>query len=158
MIEKKQNISKYQLSELQVNSILELRLQKLTAFGINEIETEIKKLSDLIVYYNKILKSKKELFVLITKELEDIKSKFCLKNQVLSSFEDLIKNADFKHIIFSYSTEGIMSVNDIKNVLIKDGIEESFYLKEIPYRRYKHTKGPIKKDLCELLFYIRKRN
>ena len=32
------------LSEIQVNSILELRLQKLTALGINEIEIEIKKL------------------------------------------------------------------------------------------------------------------
>ena len=65
MIEKKQNLSKYQLSEIQVNSILELRLQKLTAFGINEIETEIRKLSELIIYYNKIIKSKKELFNLI---------------------------------------------------------------------------------------------
>ena len=81
MIEKKQNISKYQLSELQVNSILELRLQKLTAFGINEIETEIKKLSDLIIHYNKLLKSKKELFNLIIKELEDIKSKFSVKRR-----------------------------------------------------------------------------
>ena len=35
----------YSLSESQVISILELRLQKLTAFGINEIETEIKKLA-----------------------------------------------------------------------------------------------------------------
>jgi len=34
----------YSLSESQVISILELRLQKLTAFAINEIETEIKKL------------------------------------------------------------------------------------------------------------------
>ena len=42
-------IEKYQLGEIQVNSILELRLQKLTAFGINEIETEIKKLSELII-------------------------------------------------------------------------------------------------------------
>ena len=81
MIEKKQNISKYQLSETQVNSILELRLQKLTAFGINEIETEIKKLSELIIYYNKILKSKKELFNLIIKELEEIKSKFSIKRR-----------------------------------------------------------------------------
>ena len=40
--------SNYQLSEKQVLSILELRLQKLTAFGINEIETEIKKLADFI--------------------------------------------------------------------------------------------------------------
>ena len=38
-------------------AILELRLQKLTAFGINEIETEIKKLALLIKEYEKILKS-----------------------------------------------------------------------------------------------------
>ena len=81
MIEKKQNLSKYQLSEIQVNAILELRLQKLTAFGINEIETEIKKLSELIIYYNKIIKSKKELFNLIIKELEEIKSKFGIKRR-----------------------------------------------------------------------------
>ena len=81
MIEKKQNLSKYQLSEIQVNSILELRLQKLTAFGINEIETEIRKLSELIIYYNKIIKSKKELFNLIIKELEEIKSKFAIKRR-----------------------------------------------------------------------------
>ena len=35
----------YKLSENQVMAILELRLQKLTAFGIEEIETEIKKLT-----------------------------------------------------------------------------------------------------------------
>ncbi len=81
MIEKKQSLSKYQLSEIQVNSILELRLQKLTAYGINEIETEIKKLSELIIYYNKIIKSKKELFNLIIKELEEIKSKFSVKRR-----------------------------------------------------------------------------
>ena len=81
LIEKKQSITKYQLSESQVNSILDLRLQKLTAFGINEIEEEIKKLSELIIYFNKILKSKKELFGLIIKELEDIKNKFSVKRR-----------------------------------------------------------------------------
>tara|TARA_Y100000590_G_scaffold363688_1_gene421480 strand:- start:6205 stop:8778 length:2574 start_codon:yes stop_codon:yes gene_type:complete len=75
-IEKKQKVSKYQLSETQVDSILDLKLQKLTAFGINEIESEIKKLSELITYYNKLLKSKKELFNLIIEELELIKSQF----------------------------------------------------------------------------------
>ena len=81
LIEKKQNTNKYQLTDLQVNSILELKLQKLTAYGINEIENEIKKLSELIIYFNKILKSKKELFNLIIKELEDIKSKFSVKRR-----------------------------------------------------------------------------
>ena len=51
----------YNFTEQQVNAILELRLQKLTALGINEIEIEIKKLSELIIKYKKIISSKKEL-------------------------------------------------------------------------------------------------
>ena len=76
LIEKKKNMSSYQLSIDQVNSILELRLQKLTAYGIEEIETEITKLANLIVEYNKIINSKKELNKLIINELEKIKDKF----------------------------------------------------------------------------------
>ena len=76
LIEKKKNVSSYQLSKEQVNAILELRLQKLTAYGIGEIETEINKLSDLIIEYNKIINSKKELNKLIVQELENIKEKF----------------------------------------------------------------------------------
>ncbi len=76
LIEKKKNISSYQLSLSQVISILDLRLQKLTAFGISEIETEINKLALLIADFNKIINSKKELYKLIVKELENIKDKF----------------------------------------------------------------------------------
>ena len=76
LIEKKKSISSYQLSETQVISILELRLQKLTAYGIGEIETEINKLSDLIIEYNKILGSKKELYKVISEELMEIKTRF----------------------------------------------------------------------------------
>ena len=65
LIEKKKNISSYQLSKEQVNAILELRLQKLTAYGITEISNELNKLSDLIIEYNKIINSKKELNKLI---------------------------------------------------------------------------------------------
>ena len=78
LIEKKKSQSSYQLSEEQVMSILELRLQKLTAYGIGEIETEINKLSSLIVKYNKILGSKKELYKLISDELLEIKNRFAV--------------------------------------------------------------------------------
>ena len=78
LIEKKKSPSSYQLSEEQVISILELRLQKLTAYGIGEIESEINKLSDLIVEYNKILSSKKELYKLISEELLEIKTRFAV--------------------------------------------------------------------------------
>ena len=76
LIEKKKNISSYQLSEYQVDAILELKLQKLTAYGIGEIESEIEKLSKLILEFNKLLSSKKALYKLITDELEKIKDKF----------------------------------------------------------------------------------
>ena len=76
IIEKKKNISSYQLSNNQVEAILELRLQKLTAFGIGEIESEITNLAKLIIEFNKIINSKKALYNLIISELEKIKDKF----------------------------------------------------------------------------------
>ena len=76
LIEKKKSITSYQFSKSQVDAILELRLQKLTAFGIGEIETEILNLSKLIIEYNKIINSKKALYKLIVDELEKIKDKF----------------------------------------------------------------------------------
>ena len=76
LIEKKKNISSYQLTIKQVSAILELRLQKLTAFGIGEIEGEVNNLAELILEFNKIINSKKELYKLITRELENIKDKF----------------------------------------------------------------------------------
>ncbi len=75
-IEGKKNISNYQLTSKQVEAILELRLQKLTAFGISEIDLEVSKLSKLIVEYKKIINSKKTLYNLIIEELEKIKDKF----------------------------------------------------------------------------------
>jgi DNA gyrase subunit A len=78
LIEKKKTPSSYELSEAQVNSILELRLQKLTAFGIGEIESEVNKLSNLIIGYNKILNSKKELYKVISSELSEVKTRFAV--------------------------------------------------------------------------------
>jgi len=69
LINSEKSRASYSLSETQVLAILELKLQKLTAFGINEIETEIKKLAELIKKYEKLLKSKKELFNVIIDEL-----------------------------------------------------------------------------------------
>jgi adenine-specific DNA-methyltransferase len=87
---------------------------------------------------------------------DDIKSKYCQKRHVLNEFKDLIANAKFKHIILSYSTEGIMNVEDIENILKGCGIANTYKLKKIPYRRYKHKEGDVKHDLHELLFYIQK--
>ena len=99
LIEKRKSQNSYTLSESQVSAILELRLQKLTALGINEIELEIKKLSELIIKLEKILKSKKELLGVIKDELFHIKEKFQvprrtkITNDVLNyNIEETIQN------------------------------------------------------------------
>ena len=97
LIETKKNKGIYLLSESQVNAILELRLQKLTALGINEIETEIKKLADLISQYKKIISSKKELFKVISNELKNIKEKYSIPRR--TKIIDAVLNYDIEETI-----------------------------------------------------------
>ena len=89
--------SSYTLSENQVMAILDLRLQKLTAFGISEIEKEIKILALSIAEYEKILKSKKELFKIIINELNNIKDKFSVKRR--SKIIDAVLNYNIEETI-----------------------------------------------------------
>ncbi len=97
LVENKKIKSVYNLSEQQVSAILELRLQKLTALGINEIEIEIKKLSELILKYKKIISSKKELFKVISEELKDIKEKYSVPRR--TKIIDAILNYDIEETI-----------------------------------------------------------
>ena len=87
---------------------------------------------------------------------ENNKSDFCLKGKVIEAFSNLIENAQYGHIILSYSTDGLMSVEDIEAVMKKYGIAETFRIYEIPYRRYKSRTQGKKDELKELLVYVRK--
>jgi DNA gyrase subunit A len=97
LVEDKKSKNIYALSDPQVISILELRLQKLTALGINEIEVEIKKLADLIKGYKKIISSKKELLNVISEELKTIKEKFAVPRR--TKIIDAILNYDIEETI-----------------------------------------------------------
>ena len=97
LINSEKSRASYSLSETQVLAILELKLQKLTAFGINEIETEIKKLAELIKKYEKLLKSKKELFNVIIDELNKIKEKFSVKRR--TKIIDVVLNYNIEETI-----------------------------------------------------------
>ena len=97
LVEGKKSKNIYSLSEPQVIAILELRLQKLTALGINEIEAEIKKLAELIAKYKKIISSKKELLKVISEELKTIKEKFAIPRR--SKIIDAVLNYDIEETI-----------------------------------------------------------
>jgi len=97
LVEDKKGKNLYTLSEPQVLAILELRLQKLTALGITEIEVEIKKLAELITKYKKIISSKKELLKVISEELKNIREKFAVPRR--TKIIDAVLNYDIEETI-----------------------------------------------------------
>ena len=120
LIEDKKNKKLYSFSNSQVIAILELRLQKLTALGINEIETEIKKLADLIKNYKKIINSKKELLKVISEELNTIKEKFSVPRR--TKIIDAVLNYDIEEtiqkesVIITVTLQGYIKRGALSNV------------------------------------------
>ena len=120
LIVDKKSKNLYSLSESQVIAILELRLQKLTALGINEIEVEIKKLADLIKGYKKIINSKKELLKVISEELKTIKEKFAVPRR--TKIIDAILNYDIEEtiqkesVIITVTLQGYIKRGALSNV------------------------------------------
>ncbi len=101
LVDNKNYKGNYTLSSDQVVSILELRLQKLTALGINEIEQELKKLAELITKYKKIINSKNELLKVISSDLQTIKDKFSFPRR--TKIIDAILNYDIEETIHKES-------------------------------------------------------
>jgi DNA gyrase subunit A len=120
LVEDKKGKNLYSLSDSQVIAILELRLQKLTALGINEIEVEIKKLADLIKGYKKIINSKKELLKVISEELKTIKEKFAVPRR--TKIIDAILNYDIEEtiqkesVIITVTFQGYIKRGALSNV------------------------------------------
>ncbi len=123
LIESKNSKGLYNLSTVQVEAILELRLQKLTALGINEIEVEIKKLSELISSLKKIISSKKELLKVISNELKEIKEKYATPRR--TKIIDAILNYDIEEtiqketVLITVTLQGYIKRGSLKTVKIQ---------------------------------------
>jgi adenine-specific DNA-methyltransferase len=65
------------------------------------------------------------------------KSLYCSRPQVKKSFKDLIDNAKVKYIFLSYNNEGLMSADDIKEIMSSRG-KYGVFTKE--YSRFKADK------------------
>lgn len=93
-------------------------------------------------------------------------SSWCKKGLVHEEFEKLIANANFKHIIFSYSDAGIMSKEYIEKVLKRYAKDGTYEFKEISFAKYKSTRAvareikenTVNKAHYEWLFYIEKKD
>lgn len=68
------------------------------------------------------------------REYENQKSLYCSRLSVKRVFKDLILNAKAKYIFLSYNNEGLMTLNDIKEVMSMRG-KYGYFTKE--YNRFK---------------------
>ena len=91
----------YRLSEEQARAILDLRLQRLTALGIDEITDELQKLAKEISEYLDILRSRLRVMNIIKDELTQVKTDFAtprrteiIENDGEVEDEDLIQRED----------------------------------------------------------------
>nr|WP_208995710.1 DNA gyrase subunit A [Pannonibacter sp. XCT-34] len=81
----------YRLSEEQARAILDLRLQRLTALGRDEIADELNKLGEEISDYLEILRSRERIQQIIREELLEIRTEFATdrKTQIMDGGADL---------------------------------------------------------------------
>jgi len=72
------------------------------------------------------------------REYQDQKSLYCSRVQVKNIFNDLIQNAKMKYIFLSYNNEGLMTHDDIAEIMSKRG-KYGYFTQE--YNRFKADKN-----------------
>ncbi|MSP52302.1 MAG: DNA gyrase subunit A [Alphaproteobacteria bacterium] len=92
---------KYRLSDGQARAILDLRLQRLTALGRDEIDTELHGLAAKIHEHLNVLRSREKLYAVMRKEFAEVKEKFATPRRseivgaaVETDEEDLIQREE----------------------------------------------------------------
>ena len=90
------------------------------------------------------------------REYGNKKSDFCIAKKVEGAFDELMRNAQFSHIILSYSTDGLVTPEKIEQIMKRYGDPSSFEMSEVPYRRFKSRDLRKISELKELIFHIAK--
>jgi adenine-specific DNA-methyltransferase len=86
----------------------------------------------------------------------NLRSDYCVKQNVETAFDSLISEADFKHIVISYSDDGLLNPGTILDILNRHCKAGRAHLETIPYARYKGKQPQQKKEHNEYIFYAQK--
>ena len=122
IIAKEQLMSRFSLSEIQSEAILELKLRRLTGLERNKIEDELKDLMAKIEEYKSILASTEKVLKIIKEELLEIKNKYG---------DDRRTSIDMTSVDY-IEDESLIPVEDIIITLTNKG-----YVKRVNAENYK---------------------
>jgi hypothetical protein len=77
------------------------------------------------------------------------RSKYCSKSDVTSEFDTLIREANFEYIFLSYNNEGLMSVEQVRDIFERYG---KYDLVQTEYQRFKADKTENRKHKADSTF------
>lgn len=117
-------MSHFQLSEIQANAILDMRLAQLTGLERSKLEDEHGELLDRIADFEDILARPERIRVIIKQDLEEIKRKYADPRRTEISIE-----------ISDYNVEDLIEDQDVMITLSNRG-----YIKRQPLDNYKAQK------------------
>ncbi|MCR2102687.1 DNA gyrase subunit A [Campylobacter upsaliensis] len=117
-------VTKFGLSELQANAILDMKLGRLTGLEREKIENELAELLKEIARLDEILKSEALLEDLIREELKEIKAKFDVPR--ITQIEDDYDDIDVEDLIPN------------ENMVVT--ITHRGYIKRVPSKQYEKQK------------------
>ena len=128
-IAKNELMSRFGLTEIQANAILEMKLRRLTGLEREKIEEELAELLKKIAEYKEILASEEKVLAIVKAELLEIKDKYS---------DDRRTKIDMTAIDF-IEDESLIPVEDIIVNITKNG-----YIKRVPIDTYKvQNKGGV---------------
>jgi len=117
-------MSKFNLSELQANAILEMRLSRLTGLEREKIDNELSELKKEIARLEDLLKSEELLENLIRDELKEIRAKFDVPR--ITQIEDDYEDIEIEDLIPN------------ENMVVT--ITHRGYIKRVPSKQYEKQK------------------
>ena len=83
---------------------------------------------------------------------EEAKSRYCDRSDAANALRELVSVAQFKHLFLSYNSEGLITHEQVMEILALRGKPTC---SEINYRRYRsNTGGTENKTLKERLYYV----
>ena len=112
---------KYRLSEIQARAILDLRLNRLTALGQDEIGNELKGLADEIVDFLDILRNHPRLMSILREDLVAMKDQFATPRRTV------IEEAEI-----DFEDEDLIAREDMVVTITNKG-----YIKRVPLSTYR---------------------
>lgn len=85
----------------------------------------------------------------------DLKSDYSSARSAENAFSDLISTLNGRHVVISYSSEGIIPEEKLTDIVRERSYDGQVTIERIPYRKYKSKVSPKSDDLYELLIHAR---